>query len=841
MGTRAVRDWLAFSLCLLLVLAGCAKAVEKAAVPPPAAPLRIELTGPHDADIPRGYRDRLLATAVSDPIAPQIFLAVADHFAAEGEEETALRCLDRAAGLFAGQRDSAGEALAFSRKALLAYYAGREGEALALLREGVERWNAPPLSAFPGYVAGRIALLGGDATAAREPLRQALRDNPDPRGDLSLLRLKRDTELAAGVAAVLAERLPALLGPYGRTARAGRRTAKEGEGSAHLREALALNGQLRLSRLGPILAERDLLGSEAEAYGFRGLDAGMEQGGAEAFSLLHTAAELADRAGFREGRIWSLLFLGELGFGAERRSDGLRAAETAKEVADRYRAAPYRIWARLLMARYYRAAGRVKDAIATLEEADAILTGQRPGPPAGMLDQITRPQRRALYEMLVSLSAGERRIDDALLAAQKAKALATADLLADADIGRGPREQELLGRLRELGRTITALQRRILRISGEARTAELLGRLGKAEEEYRGVVGGPEAEDRRLLALVAPRGIDGGAAQRLLDDNTTLFAYFVTETDLYVWAINRTALHLERVALTREGLRELVFSFLGAVRDKDRRKTEQLSRRAYDLLLKPVVPFVSGERIGFIPDDALAYLPFAALRYRGKFLVEGFSLFQLPGLGSLKQVRAAKESAGMRILALGDPDLENEALDLRRGAEELALIRKRAGRATVLLHGQASEAAAAGLTAAYDFYHFAVRGVCDPENPLRSGLLLTPGAGQDGILTVAEIAQLHAPRRAAILSGCDTVPEKDPEGRSLAALQRAFLAAGSPAVVSTLWYVEERAVSRLLETFYRQLERRKPLSAALRAAQLGMVREGQPPRVWAAFVLTGTY
>ncbi len=841
MGRRSAPKRLVVALSVLLVLAGCGKAVEKAVVPPPAVPPRVELTGPHDAEIPREYRDRLLGAAVSDPMAPQIFLAVADRAAAEGEEEKALHFIGRAAALFSGQRDFSGEGLAFAQKALLLQCAGREREASALLREGAERWQAPPLSAFPGYVAGRIALLGGDPAAAREPLRQALRDNPAPRGDLSLLRLRRDTELAAGTAAVLAERLPALLAAYGPPMRAGLPAVKAGEGSAHLREALAANEQLRQSPLGPILAGRGLLRSDAEANAFWGLDAGIQDGGAEAFNLLRAAAELADRAGHREGLLWSLLFHGELGLGGPERSEGLRAAEAAKEVADRYRAAPYRIWARLLLARHYRAAGRVGEAITVLGEADAILAGQRPGAAAaGMLGRSMRPQRRALYEMLVGLYAAERRIDDALLAAQKAKGLATAELLADADIGRGPRERELLERLRQLGGEMTALQRRILRISGEARTAELLARLARAEAAYRGLIARPDAEDRRLPALVVAGGIDGVAAQRLLDDNTTLFAYFATEKDLYVWAINRTAVHLERVALTRAGLRELVFSFLGAVRDRDRRNTDRLSRRAYDLLLKPVIPFVSGERLGFIPDDALAYLPFAALRYREKFLVEGFSLFQLPELESLAQVRAAKEPAGMRILALGDPDLENEALDLHRGAEELALIRKRVGHATVLRQGQASEAAAAGLTTAYDFYHFAVRGVCDPEDPLRSGLLLTPGAGQDGMLTVAEIARLRAPGRAAVLSGCDTVPERDPEGRSLAALQRAFLAAGSPAVVSTLWYVEDRAASRLWDVFYRQLERKEPLSAALRAAQLRMVREGQPPRVWAAFVLTGT-
>ena len=41
--------------------------------------------------------------------------------------------------------------------------------------------------------------------------------------------------------------------------------------------------------------------------------------------------------------------------------------------------------------------------------------------------------------------------------------------------------------------------------------------------------------------------------------------------------------------------------------------------------------------------------------------------------------------------------------------------------------------------------------------------------------------------------------------------------------------------------FYRQLGKKEPLADALRAAQLHLLREGYPPYVWAAFVLTGKY
>jgi len=296
---------------------------------------------------------------------------------------------------------------------------------------------------------------------------------------------------------------------------------------------------------------------------------------------------------------------------------------------------------------------------------------------------------------------------------------------------------------------------------------------------------------------------------------------------------------LVKIDLTLAELRGLVLYYLEALHSRDRKKTESLSRRVYDLLLKPVIPFVSGDRIGFIPDDCLSYFPFAAMNYRGKSLIEGFSIFHLPTAALLEEVVTEKAYSGLRILAFGNPDLEDETLDLHHAVEELKRIRKQGD--TVLLNEQASETKAGEMMANYDILHFAVRGQFNPDAPLLSGLLLTPGADQNGVLSVLDIFRLRFPGRAVVLSGCDTLPEKDPEGKSFSALQRAFLHAGSRSVVSTLWIVDDRAAAYLLELFYRQLERKKSLADSLRTAQLRLLREGYPPYIWAAFILTGGY
>jgi CHAT domain-containing protein len=828
---------------LILGISGCMKAAApKPPVAPPAEPPKVELKEIHDYGIPAEYRGLLQGfTGSADEAVPLLFLTVADNFAARGEVDNALQFLDKAADGFVAGKNKSGEATAWSRKVILLSNIDREKEALGLIREAEGKWNAAPLKAFPGYLEGHRALLLGDFPRAISLLNRSLSDNPSSHGDPYLLMLRRDTELDAGIAGILSDCVPGLLAVYGQTG--SKITGSDRSGEIHLRNALTLNRELRRTKFEPLIPATDFQKSEAEAHNFLGLHKGMRGEGIEALRNLVHAGKLSRTAGFPAGEIRSLLFLGEFGLRqGEYRAEGRKATELLQEMADHRGALPYRLWSRFLLARYEKKAGRNRDAIRFLQGAVGIIEAQRHGLKAEMFEEVCRRQRRAVYESLVDLLAGEGMAVEALRVAEAAKAITAADLLAGQEIiGRTSVERELLRQEIVLGEEIRGLQRRILQISSEAIADEYLKGLKHAEAAYQDLLGRIAATDERLFSLIAVRGVDPAALQQLLDENTTLFDYFATEGSLYVWAIHRGLVHLERINLPREELRSFVISFLAVIRDKNKRRTETYSRRAYNLLLKPIIPFVSGDRIGFIPDDALTYLPFAAISYRGKFLAEGFTIFHLPEAARLATVMEQKGSLGMRILAFGDPDLENKTLDLRHTGQQVERIRKRIGGTNVLLREQASEAKVGEMAVGYDILHFAVRGQFFPEDTLNSGLLLTPGAGQDGRLTVREIFGLRFQGRAVVLSGCDPMPEKDPEGRGLTALQTAFLHAGSPSVVSTLWFSDDKAVAHLLDLFYRQLEKKESLADALRVAQLNLLREGYPPYVWGAFVLTGQY
>jgi CHAT domain-containing protein len=105
-------------------------------------------------------------------------------------------------------------------------------------------------------------------------------------------------------------------------------------------------------------------------------------------------------------------------------------------------------------------------------------------------------------------------------------------------------------------------------------------------------------------------------------------------------------------------------------------------------------------------------------------------------------------------------------------------------------------------------------------------------------------ADLDAERLAGIelvfLAACDTAPGfSDGDREGVAGLARAFLAAGVPSVVATLWVVDDQASARLAAMFHRRLLEGQPPAHALRRAQIALLSDPSviTPFAWAPFQL----
>lgn len=186
----------------------------------------------------------------------------------------------------------------------------------------------------------------------------------------------------------------------------------------------------------------------------------------------------------------------------------------------------------------------------------------------------------------------------------------------------------------------------------------------------------------------------------------------------------------------------------------------------------------------------------------------------------MKEKRRAK---GERVLAFGNPDLGDPNKDLQFAELEAGELQKLYPQSTVLLRKEATEEKSKALSPQYDILHFATHAELKEEDPLSSAILLAKDGTEDGRLEVREIFGMDLKANLVVLSACETGLGKLSTGDELVGLTRAFIYAGAPSVIASLWKVEDDTTAALMASFYRNLKTMSKVEA-LRQAQLELIR-----------------
>jgi len=356
--------------------------------------------------------------------------------------------------------------------------------------------------------------------------------------------------------------------------------------------------------------------------------------------------------------------------------------------------------------------------------------------------------------------------------------------------------------------------------------------------EYQAFVDRIRRENREQAALMAVEPVTLQEVQGLLPEGVTLLEYVVTANQTLLWVVDRATAEVVRLPVRRDALVAEVRAFRRAIAEPA--PLEEVRGRAavlYDRLLAAARPRLRGDRLLIVPHDVLHYVPFGALSTpEGRWLMEEYTLATLPSASVLRYLGSKGVGAPERVLVMGNPAL-GPALDLPYAEREARAVGALHPTATVLLRGDATESALKALSREAGLIHLAMHGELDEREPLASALMLAPGDRDDGRLEVREILRLELNARLVVLSACETALGRLSRGDELVGLQRAFLYAGTPAVVATLWKVEDRASYELMRAFHGALARGP--AQALREAQRQVLGQFPHPFFWAAFGLTG--
>ncbi len=235
----------------------------------------------------------------------------------------------------------------------------------------------------------------------------------------------------------------------------------------------------------------------------------------------------------------------------------------------------------------------------------------------------------------------------------------------------------------------------------------------------------------------------------------------------------------------------------------------------------------------------------------------------------------AREVRGEEVLAFGSPEYGSEGVreaartrwgddlvDLPATRDEVEAVGDR-----VLLGPEATETAFRRLAAEEDRWravHFACHALVDTEHPSRSVLAITADEENDGFISALDVVRMDIRADLVVLSACETGRGRIYGTEGLVGLTRAFMFAGAPRVLCSLWPVDDEATQALMTKFYELWNPEGTLSersesngsetegtlsersgmgaaAALREAQ-AHVRSHEKwrhPHYWAAWVLWG--
>jgi CHAT domain-containing protein len=223
----------------------------------------------------------------------------------------------------------------------------------------------------------------------------------------------------------------------------------------------------------------------------------------------------------------------------------------------------------------------------------------------------------------------------ALQTSERARARSLLEMLAEAraDIRQGV-DMALLERERKLMQQLNAKAQRQLQLLGQKDSQERLSELNKQisalEDEYRLVQATIRKSSPAYAALTQPQPLGLKEIQQQLDPNTLLLEYALGDQRSYLWAVSANsfkAFDLPRRELIRKSARR-VYELLTArsaskAGETASQKQDRLAQADLELLaasqelsamvLGPIASELGNKRLVVVADDALQYVPFAAL------------------------------------------------------------------------------------------------------------------------------------------------------------------------------------------------------------------------------------
>lgn len=346
-----------------------------------------------------------------------------------------------------------------------------------------------------------------------------------------------------------------------------------------------------------------------------------------------------------------------------------------------------------------------------------------------------------------------------------------------------------------------------------------------------------------------------------------------------------------------------IAKFREAIIEPNRKRERiRIGKELHGKLIEPLAKHLAGvKKLIIIPDGQLAFLPFDALSDGNDgngYLCEKYGITLDPSVSVLLMTRMRKSNTKLTgLLAFGGADYSDKpdssrgrragvkrttginaisGLNIKNGSSEgvsyydlcgitwenlpgtldevreigeipaekkdvLVVTGKDVSEATVKRYSHD------GTLSRFRTVHFACHGYFDPERVAYSSVVLSEvsgrnNTGEDGYLSVPEVAALRFKADVVTLSACETGLGKFVRGDGVSGLARAFQEAGASRVNVTLWQVADEATRRFMVEMYKKINNSKEsFSKAMSDTKREFIRSNEfnEPYFWSSFVLYG--
>lgn len=390
--------------------------------------------------------------------------------------------------------------------------------------------------------------------------------------------------------------------------------------------------------------------------------------------------------------------------------------------------------------------------------------------------------------------------------------------------------------------------------------------------------------------------------KKSIDEKTLLVDYFLSDSSLYILAIDNTNISIQKVE-TDSTFTKSVENYLKSIKRFEPDQFFELSYFLNSKLMEPVQDKLNSKpHLVIIPDKTLFYLPFETLcsdktsntslskanyliknhdvRYHYSAAMFCNSISKSAGQQQLKNsflgfapVFASDSTQGY-VLAYNNADSLtvnetlrmvsadgkklNELIYTEKEVREIeSLFENKKYPAKAYFSSTANEETFRQVLGNYKYVHIATHGLLNESEPNLSGLVFAPSAENkldttslvglnirenNGILYTGEISTLNMNANLLVLSACETGTGRIYNGEGVMSLTRGFLATGVPNVVLSLWKVGDYSTMELMVKFYSNFLEGETYSEALQQAKIQLMTNEMYafPKYWGAFVLIGT-